>query len=502
MQIPIGPKRAKMPPRADGLVLVAALAFALGTALRFGSGLHEPLWIDETFTGAIAAQPDLAGLLHQVWADVNAPFYYAVMFAWARIAGVSNLALHLPSAVFATLAAALALRGGSGLDRRTCLVWGTLLGLWPMGLAQASEARCYALLLLLATAAVLAFARLLAAPTRGNALLWAGLSALAVLTHYYALPVVAAQGGMVLWRHRSRALPLWPALLAFLPVLGWIGFHAVRLAAFAQPDIAWQPPLAPESLPGTLLRLLGLSTACLLPAVLLLRAWFRVAPPADADADAATSAALAALIALALVLAVGMLRPSFSLRYCVPCIPGLLLGLAALVRATAQVRPALPALVLAVAMLPAPLGTGPVRGYSFETASASIAEAGARRLVFLWDHPSSPVGDPAQMRAVGGFFLARAGHPIPVESVINPWREDPNPRLLAAAGAQPGSAILWLYDQGLPKTAARTHPPRIAQIDPAWRCRDHAGDRYAALVCLREAGTGEADRRRTTEALP
>lgn len=475
--------RADALPRPDGLVLVAAVAFVLGTSLRFGTGLGLPLWIDETFTGAIAAESDLAGLLHQVWADVNAPLYYVVMFGWARVAGLSNMALHLPSAVFATLAVLLAFRGDPGLDRRTCLIWGVLLGLWQPGLAQASEARCYALLLLLATVSTLAFARLLSRPTRDNAWLWAAASALAILTHYYALPVAAAQGLVFLGRHRGDALRTWPALLAFLPAFGWIGYHAARLSAFAHPDIAWYAPLDLWDLLDVGYLLLGTSGIALLIVTFVVRIRSRPAMPADG----ALAVAGAALLGLAVILLAGMLRPSFSLRYCVPCLPGLLLGLAALVRSGSDARPYLPALALVLFGLPAMIAPAPARGYSFERAASAIAEAGVNRLVFLWDHPSSPIQDPAQMRAVGGFFLERAGRGVTVEAIANPWHEDPNPRLLAAAGTDPQTAILWLYDRDLSKTAALAHPPRIDAADSAWRCRDHAGNRFVALVCLRGA---------------
>ncbi len=471
----------------DALVLAAALAFAVGTALRFTVGFDQPLWLDETFTGAIAAQPDLAGLGHQIHADVNAPLYYLVMYGWVRLAGLSDLSLRLPSAIFTTAAVLFALRGGRGLDRRLCLLWGALLSLWQPGLAQASDARCYGLLLLTATVTTIAFARLLAEPDRPSAFLWTSLACVTILTHYFAAPLVAGQGVVLLVRHRSRALRLWPALVAFLPALAWMAYHAPRLAEFARPEVVWYGQLALADLPGIVLYAVPpVALLCLVIAGGLL-VYGRLGRPRDPAAGNATAwVAAASLIGFAVVLTAAYFRPSFTLRYTIPAVPGLLLGVALAIRASGAIWPRFP--VVAIALFGAALVAfvPPRRAYSFEAASEAIAQAGAHRVVFLWDHPSSPIQDPAQMRAVGGFFLARAGHPVEVVALATPWTQDPQPAFLAAAGADPATALLWVYDANLPQTAALAHPPRIGEIDPAWRCRNHAAAPFVALVCLRQ----------------
>lgn len=470
----------------DALVVAAALAVAVGTALRFTAGFDQPLWLDETFTGAIAAQPDLAGLGHQIYADVNAPLYYVVMYGWVRLAGLSDLSLRLPSAIFSTAAVLFALRGGRGLDRRHCLLWGALLSLWQPGLAQASDARCYGLLLLTATVTTIAFARLLAKPDRPGAFLWACLACATVLTHYFAAPLVAGQGLVLLLRHRSRALRLWPALVAFLPALAWMAYHAPRLAEFARPEIVWYGRLGLTDLPGIVLYAVPpVALLCLVIAggLLIYGRLGRRDPTPGNEAAWVTAASLAGF---AVVLTAAYVRPSFTLRYMIPFVPGLLLGVALVIRASSAVWPRFP--VVAIVLFGAALVAfvPPRRAYSFEAASEAIAQAGARRVVFLWDHPSAPIQDPAQMQAVGGFFLARAGHPVEVVALRTPWTQDPQPAFLAAAGSDPATALLWVYDAHLPQTAALAHPPRIDANDPAWRCRNHAAAPFVALVCLRQ----------------
>ena len=475
--------------RADPLTVIAIVAFVIGVVIRAGAGFHLPLWIDETFTGAIVDQDSLHAFVHQLRSDVNAPLYYCVMFIWTKLAGLSNDALRWPSLIFSISAVLLAFRGTGRLDKTTCLLWGSLLSLWIPGMAQASEARCYAMLLLIATASNLAFFRLLESPKLNIAVYWASLSALGILTHYFTAPLVAVQGVAFVAIHRSRCRRAWPALLLFIPAGAWITYNAQRLMAFGDPDVVWYNTIGMQNVPVIVGYALNATEFAVIVAVaslfVLARARTRVMSIASGEAAVV---AWVSVLALLLLLLIGAFRPIFSLRYCVPFIPGLLLGVALIIRASSRVWPAFPVFAISLfgclSLLNFNVGSAR-EAYSFESAAATIENAGAKRLVFLWDHPSSKVQDPAQMRALGGFFFDRATHPIEVVNVANPWREDPQPRLLAAAGPDGDTAILWVYDRALPKTAALTHAPHIEHLDPSWTCRDHAEAPYVALVCLR-----------------
>ena len=99
-----------------------------------------------------------------------------------------------------------------GLSPAARLAWASLLWLWVGGLDFSADARVYALLFLLATAQTIAFARLLAAPDRRAAFIWAALAALAGLAHYFALFLGLAQGVLLVAVLGPRAvLALWPA---------------------------------------------------------------------------------------------------------------------------------------------------------------------------------------------------------------------------------------------------------------------------------------------------
>jgi len=65
--------------------------------------------------------------------------------------------------------------------------------------------------------------------------------------------------------------------------------------------------------------------------------------------------------------------------------------------------------------------------------------------------------------------------------------EDANMALLAAAqGPRPG--LLWIYDR-TGRTAAHSHPPRIAQIDPRWDCRTYGDGVVGQIACVRAAAS-------------
>ena len=482
----------------------------MGMGLAVGLEGRDPFWLDESWTGAVIAQPSWRHVVQQIYWDVNAPLYYLVIKLWSLAFGFSDAALRTPSLICAAAAPlAVAFAPAPGLTRVQRLGWAALLAFWFPTLCYAEEARCYALLLLVATLQTLAFMRLMQAPGVGRAALWAALAATAILTHYDALYLGAAQGVIYLARHRRRAVASWPAALAFAPAFGWLAFHWPRIAQFARPDIAWYSPLRAGELPliGGYLADGGDIMPMWLAGLALSALSLRLAPlpsPSGGDPPPPNGALLwavaASALSAALLIGVGFLRPSFTFRYLTPDAPGLLLGLVGAARLLAGRRGAaisvavLGAVYLGVSgwMLTHGLRMAP-RRYNFETASGLIAASRPSRLVFLWDHPVDPILHPEQLSALGGFFLHRAGVEIPVDPVVLRPDEDPNTRLLAE-GRSPGSALLWLYDVDVHGTAAVAHPPQIRQRDPSWRCWRSRSARFGVLACLRPPAATEPAR--------
>ncbi|MET0372218.1 MAG: glycosyltransferase family 39 protein [Sphingobium sp.] len=500
----------------DGLAaLLPALtvaALVMGAAHRLLSGFDAPLWFDETYSAEIASQHELRALLLWCLNDVAGPIYYVLLFLWEKIAGNGDLALRLPSLLFAFAAPLLILWKGHP-DRRVRMIWAAAVALSPVCARYASEARPYALLTLLACGQAVAYLRLLQRPGRPAALTWTAISASMVLTHYHAALICGIQGLLYLAIHRRRAVETWPALVGLIPLLIWIPLHLPTLSAFSQPDVVWYSTLTPDALwlvPALLagLAVPGLALLAAMGCTLardLIRTARRQAPwPYTVEE---TALAGSGALAFALLLGAGFLWPCFVPRYALSFIPAILGGVAFWANRTMRDLPiAGPATIIlmmaASANQIAAQWTSPRADYRYaynlEEASAWIGDQGARRLVYLWDSPVAAVADPignaldwratqsGRTAAIGSFFLRRDGRDIPTVAVdLPPIDEDPNLALLRAAGNAPNTALLWSYDVTIPRTRGAIYPWRIAQIDRRWTCRDFGSGPVTILACIR-----------------
>jgi uncharacterized membrane protein len=145
-----GAARISARPRLDAstTVLVAILCILVSIAARVAVGSGQPLWLDEAWTGAIIAQPDVNGLFREIYLDPNGPLYFVLMYGWSKLFGLSDAALRFPSLVFGAAAPLLiAFARVPGLSRDARLAWATLLAVWVPGIWFSQEARCYSLLL-------------------------------------------------------------------------------------------------------------------------------------------------------------------------------------------------------------------------------------------------------------------------------------------------------------------------------------------------------------------
>jgi mannosyltransferase len=214
-------------PRAVGLLLGAVLVVAV--VLRFVT--VSDLWLDEAQSVAIATEPTPAAVLAALREDGAPPLYYLLLAGWTSLFGTSDLAVRslsgLASVAALPLVWALGRRLGGPTVGTAALL---LLATNPFAIRYATETRMYALLVLLTAAAGLALLRVLDRPGRGAQAGLAVLTGLLLLTHYWALFLVATVGGGLLlraWRgpreRRAAALRATVAVaagaLAFLPWL-------------------------------------------------------------------------------------------------------------------------------------------------------------------------------------------------------------------------------------------------------------------------------------------
>ena len=216
----IAPGRLKV----DASTLGLGVVLVVTTILKLTVFARQPLTIDEVWTGMIAGQGSLAGLIRECQRDVNGPLAYIIGWLWAHLSGLSNGALRAPSMVFACAAPLIALAPHRLANRSVRYAWATLLACWMPGLIFAEQARCYALVLLLATVNAVTYARLLSRPSVAMAFIWTSVSALFILSHYVAGLLVGCQGIAYLAIHRGKAFKTWPAALMFVPAHGLIGY--------------------------------------------------------------------------------------------------------------------------------------------------------------------------------------------------------------------------------------------------------------------------------------
>jgi hypothetical protein len=485
------------------LVLLTVGALILSALIRMTVAGRQQLWLDESWTLAVASLPSWGEVIRHTWLDANAPLYYALMHVWGGVFGFSNAALRAPSIIFGGLIPMPVLMATiPGVSLRTKLVWSILLALWVQGLWFSGDARGYALLALACTAQTVAFVQMLDQPTRRRAAVWAALCSVAILTHYHALILGALQGLAYLAMRRGEAVRTWPAALIFLVPFGWIAVHAPRLVLFARPDVAWynlvrwnQTGRILAFLPGTVD--IARDIAIALGAGVFL-AWFfpmrkaaKALGPARFDRRIRGLAAAAALSGLGalIVLGIGILRPSFTVRYLTPFAPGVLLGVALLFAWVARRAPYILIALVGVVAVHAFLWwrhelkvTG--RVYNYEVASALLMRGDPERLVFLWDHPAHRIEPDDQLAAVGDAFFRRAGRSIETVAVHVGPREDPSPKLAEAARGK-RSAILWMYDRGVLGTAGRYHRPDIERYDPEMKCRNLGRGGIGIIACDR-----------------
>ena len=462
-------------------------------------GWDAPFWLDEAFTGAIAIQPSLSGLVRDCLNELSGPVYYSLIWGWEKLAGPSNVSLRFPSFIFSVAAPALILWKG-GKEREARLLWAALAALWLPGLSLATEARPYALLFFLATAQLILFHRLLESTSRRRAFAWASVSVLLILTHYHAFVVTGLQGLAFLALRRKAALATWPAALVFIPAAAWMAVHLPVHLRFASPDVAWQQVLTLRSLkafpdvllgagrPGAVLFLLLGGTVFF---DLLQAARRRTPLPYAVNDLVAVGASLAAI---AFVYGLGFFRPSFVPRYLIPFMPGVLFGLAIWLRVWRKRVPILPWVVI----LPLLWWVGsalvdrvrdpksdPRWDFTWQEASEDIRASGANRLIFLWDNPTTGVGYQELLGRTGGFFFDRANVQIPTEPLVLAARGDADPNVALINAARGGGALIWAYDSKVPNTLATRHPPRLWEIDRRWRCRNYGRETVTVLACIR-----------------
>lgn len=469
-----------------------AVAVALGVTGRIAYGWGAPFWFDETFSGVIATQPNIAALVAWCLTEVTGPAFYMPLWAWEKIAGSSDTALRMPSLALSFAAPMLILWKGNP-DRDIRLFWAVIVLLWVPSFIVAAEARGYPQLFFLGTAEAIAYVALLERPDTRRALLWTTISAAAVLSHYHAAIPAAVQGIGYLAVHRWRAVRTWPALVALIPVFGWMAWHLPMLRYYAQAHEAAYAPLPlssivllPAYLFGAPLHGLIVVTTIVVSTALYLRRgsnYLRAPTPE-------LVLTLCAMISVAVPFALGFVLPGFAPRYLTPAMPGLLFGIAFWAKSILRVdaKPVVVVMATMAIMSAGVIGSSvsepdrdPRHLFNLERPSAWLADAQPRRMILLWDGPIGAASGGPNLAEVGGFFFRRAGRPVTVDLARVGPREDPNRAILAKAGGSADTVILWMANDLLPER----RKPRLSLFDAGLTCRDFGEGVVTMTACRR-----------------
>src|SRR5260221_4462993 len=176
------------------IVILAIGTLAAGLLMRFWT--RSDLWLDEALTVNIAKLP-LRDIPRALRHDGAPPLYYALLHVWMRVFGDSDVAIRSLSGVISAGSLPLmwmAARRAAG--RGAEWVGVVLLASSPFAIRYATEARMYALVVLLVLVGYLRLTKALerAHPTAGDVVALAVISRLLLLTHYWSLYLLMALG--------------------------------------------------------------------------------------------------------------------------------------------------------------------------------------------------------------------------------------------------------------------------------------------------------------------
>ena len=201
----------------------------------------QPYRGDEAFVIWFVQQEWLALLAAIARTEPHPPLYYLLAKGWRDLVGDVETVFRFLPLFFSVLAAPAAAKVGERLAGASGgvvgLVAALLIAVNPFQVWTAQDARMYGQAVALALLSVAAFLRLDSRPQDGVRLAqYLAFSALAALSHYTFLPVVAVQNAVWLRRHlRERpAMERWLVAQAGLALLmlGWVAWNGAVLASY------------------------------------------------------------------------------------------------------------------------------------------------------------------------------------------------------------------------------------------------------------------------------
>jgi mannosyltransferase len=185
--------------------VVVALT-VIGAALRFATLDVQSLWGDESAT-VLLVHRSFSGMLSHLSSSESAPpLYYVIAWLWTHVFGTGTLGFRSLSALVGTLTIPVLYACGREVSERTGLWAAALATFSPAMYYYSQEARAYAMLTLFGALALLCFLRAQRIGDGRSLAWWAGTSALALLTHYFAVFLFVPEALLLLRRHGLRRM--------------------------------------------------------------------------------------------------------------------------------------------------------------------------------------------------------------------------------------------------------------------------------------------------------
>ncbi len=221
---PLSPSADAAPPVEAGRpslsrveAVVVGLAVVAGLVLRFWTRSH--LWLDEALSVDIARLPltDIGSALRQ---DGHPPLYYYLLHEWMRVFGQGDTAVRALSGLFGLATLPLGwFAGRRAGGPRTAWAFVVLLSLSPFAIRYSTEARMYSLVMLLVLAGYLLVRNALERPTAARLVGIALIAGALLLSHYWAMWLLAATVLVLAWRAWRSTAAREPTVRVLIAVL-------------------------------------------------------------------------------------------------------------------------------------------------------------------------------------------------------------------------------------------------------------------------------------------
>ncbi len=176
-------------------IAVLLLLTAFGAALRFSTLGVQSFSFDEAFGAHRVLDGSLGHVLSALpRTESSPPLHYLLAWLWSNVFGSGEVALRSLSALAGTALVPVTWAAARALGLSVgALIAAALVAFNPFLIWYSQEARTYALFALLAGASFWAFCGALGQGTTRRLMVWAGVSALALTSHYFAVFVVVPE---------------------------------------------------------------------------------------------------------------------------------------------------------------------------------------------------------------------------------------------------------------------------------------------------------------------